>query len=86
MGVQENNASENTVNDVGDSYKKVADTSKNAINSGRNIGRNIIDVRKDRKGTVQITKIPIQIEIRISLINLNRIKKRIRTRFIEMDY
>ena len=41
MGVQENNASENTVNDVGDSYKKVADTSKNAINSGRNIGRNI---------------------------------------------
>ena len=41
MGVQENNASENTVNDVGDSYKKVADTSKNAINSGRNIGSTI---------------------------------------------
>ena len=41
MGVQENNASENTVNDVGDSYKKVADTSKNAIDSGKNIGRNI---------------------------------------------
>ena len=47
MGVQENNASENTVNDVGDSYKKVADTSKNAIDSGRNIGRNINRRKKE---------------------------------------
>lgn len=47
MGVQENNASENTVNDVGDSYKKVADTSKNAIDSGRNIGRNINRHKKE---------------------------------------
>ena len=50
MGVQENNASENTVNDVGDSYKKVADTSKNAINSGRNIGRNINRRKKGSQG------------------------------------
>lgn len=47
MGVQENNASENTANDVGDSYKKVADTSKNAIDSGRNIGRNINGRKKE---------------------------------------
>lgn len=49
MGTQENNSNENTINDIENSYGKASDTSKKAINSGRNIGTKINN-HKNHKG------------------------------------